>query len=176
MRVLERVGQALLDDPVRGEVDPARERERLAVDVQLDGQPGAADLVQQRVEAVEPGLRHELGLVPVAAHRGQQAAHLGERGAAGLLDALSASRSSPSAVGQLVPDRADLEHHHAHRVGDDVVQLARDPCALLRHRDARRRLALALGLVARTSAASACSRALAQGEAREPGDDEAGPG
>ena len=45
-----------------------------------------------------------------------------------------------------MPDGADLEHHHAHRVGDDVVQLARDPCPLLRYRDACGRLALAFGL------------------------------
>ena len=44
-----------------------------------------------------------------------------------------------------MPDGADLQHHHAHRVGDDVVQLARDPRTLLGDRDARRGLALALG-------------------------------
>ena len=47
---------------------------------------------------------------------------------------------------ELVPDGADLEHHHADGVGDDVVQLARDPRALLGDGDAGRRLALALGL------------------------------
>jgi hypothetical protein len=41
-----------------------------------------------------------------------------------------------------VPDRADLEHHHAHSVRDDVVQLARDPRSLLCHRDACRCFAL----------------------------------
>ena len=46
-RVLERVGQALLHDPIGGEVDRAREREGLAVDVQPHGKPGAADLVQR---------------------------------------------------------------------------------------------------------------------------------
>ena len=72
---------------------------------------------------------------------------------------------------ELVPDGPDLEHHHAHGVGDDVVQLARDPRALLGHRDPRGGLSLALGMdgahlaasrscsarVARISAASACS-------------------
>ena len=85
LRVLERVGQALLDDPIGRELDATWQRERLTVDVQLDGKPGAADLVQQCVEAVEAGLRRELHLVPVASHRGQEAAHLGERGAAGPL-------------------------------------------------------------------------------------------
>jgi len=35
--VLERVGQALLHDPIGGEVDPARELESLPGYVQLDG-------------------------------------------------------------------------------------------------------------------------------------------
>ncbi len=48
-------------------------------------------------------------------------------------------------AGQLVADGADLEHHHAHRVRDDVVQLARDAGALLGHGDACSRVALALG-------------------------------
>ena len=56
-----------------------------------------------------------------------------------------------------MPDGADLEHHHADGVGDDVVQLARDARALLGHGDPGGRLALALGLAARSSAASACS-------------------
>ena len=53
VRVLERVRQALLDDAIRGEVDRPRERDGLALDVQPHGQAGAADLVEQRVEAVE---------------------------------------------------------------------------------------------------------------------------
>ena len=85
---------------------------------------------------------------------------------------LSASRSSASVVGQLVPHGADLEDHHADGVGDDVVELARDPRALLRHRDPRRGLTLPLGL------GRACLRrlgllgSLAQRVAGEPGDPE----
>ena len=146
VRVLERVGQAFLNDPIGGEVDPAWKRERLPVDVQLDGQPGAADLVQQCVEAVEAGLRHELHFLPFASHRGQEASHLGERRAAGPLHAPERFAVLGERVGELVPDGADLEHHHADGVGDDVVELARDPRALLRDRDARRCLTLALGL------------------------------
>jgi hypothetical protein len=46
-RVLERVGQAFLDDSIRGEVDRPWDQEGLAVDVQPDGKAGAADLVYQ---------------------------------------------------------------------------------------------------------------------------------
>ena len=125
---------------------PAWERNRLAVDVQLDRQPGPADLVQQRVDAVEAGLRHELGLFPFAAHRGEQAAHLGECGTACALDVRERPALLAQLVGKLMPDGAHLEHHHAHRVGDDVVEFARDPCTLLRDRDSCGRLALAFGL------------------------------
>jgi hypothetical protein len=45
--MLERVGQALLHDPIGGEVDRPRERERFAVDVQPGGQARAADLFEQ---------------------------------------------------------------------------------------------------------------------------------
>lgn len=62
----------------------ARQRERLAFDVQVHRQPGAADLAEQIVERVEPGLRRQLGGV-VAAQRAEQAAHLGERRAPGVL-------------------------------------------------------------------------------------------
>ena len=142
--MLERVRQALLDDAIGGKVDPAREREGLAVDVQLGGQAGAADLVQQRVEAVETGLRNELDLVLVAPHCGKETAHLGERGPAGPLDAPERVAVVGPRVGKLVPDGAHLQHHHADGVGDDVVELAGDPSALLRHGDAGRYLALAL--------------------------------
>ena len=125
--------------------------------MQPDGQAGAADLVQQRVEAVEAGLGHELDLVALAAHGAEETPHLGERRAPGPLDALERLAVLGERIGELVPDGADLEHHHADRVGDDVVELARDARALLGHRDACGRLALALGLAARSSAASACS-------------------
>ena len=113
--------------------------------MQPDGQARSADLVGERVETVESGLRGELEVVAVAAHRAEQAAHLGERAAAGALDAVERLRVLGQLAGQLVADGADLEHHHAHRVRDDVVQLARDPGALLGHGDACRRVALALG-------------------------------
>ena len=69
-------------------------------------------------------------------------------------------------LGQVVADGADLQHDHADRVGDDVVQLARDPRALLGHGDTRGRLAVALGLGARASAAFGLRAPLAQRRSR----------
>ncbi len=172
VRVLERVGQPLLDDAVRGEVDRARERERLALDVEPDGQAGSADLVRERLEPVEPGLRRELDLVPVLAHGLEEAAHLDERGAAGLLDALERLAVLIELGGKLVPYRSGLEDHDADRVGDDVVQLARDPGALLGHRDPRRGVALALGLERAVLGGLGHLRALAHGDPREPAERE----
>ena len=64
--MFESVGQTFLNDAIGGELDPSRERERLPVDMQLDGQAGAADFFYEQVEAVEARLRQELGFVPVA--------------------------------------------------------------------------------------------------------------
>ena len=144
--VLECVGQAFLHDSIGGEVDRTREREGLAVDVQPDRKPGAADVVQQRVEPVDARLGRELEAVAVATHRPEEAAHLGKRCAAGPLDAPEGIPVLLEHLRELVPDGADLEHHHAHGVSDDVVELPRDPRTLLCHRDACGRLALALGL------------------------------
>ena len=140
--------------------------------MQLDGQAGAADLVEQRVEAVEAGLGHELGFVPFAAHGGEETAHLGERCPAGPLDASERIAVLGHRVGELVPDGADLEHHHADGVGDDVVELAGDPRALLCHRDACGRLALALGLGGALFRRFGLLGTLTQGVARDPGDHE----
>ena len=71
-----------------------------------------------------------------------------------------------------MPDGADLEHHHAHGVGDDVVELARDPRALLGDRDARRCLSLPLGEGRAHLRRFGLLGTLAQGVAGDPGDHE----
>ena len=58
----------------------------------------------------------------------------------------SASSSSGCLPAKLVPDGADLQDHDADGVGDDVVELPRDPRAFLGDRDAGGRLPLPLGL------------------------------
>ena len=56
--------------------------------MQPHGKPGAPDLLDERLEAVETRLGRELKLVAPSAHRAEQLPHLRERRAAGLLDAL----------------------------------------------------------------------------------------
>ena len=172
MGVLDCVGQAFLHDSIRGEVDRAREREGLAVDVELDRKPGAAYVLQQRVEPVHARMGCELEAVAVATHRPEEAAHLGKRPATGPLDALEGIPVLREHLRELVPDRPDLEHHDAHGVSDDVVELPRDPCPLLRDRDARGRLALALGLSRAYFGCFGLLGPLAQGVARDPSDHE----
>src|SRR5271165_3781097 len=54
-RVPQRVGQRLLDDPVRGQVHPGRQAGRLADDLVHDRESGAADGVEHLIEANEGG-------------------------------------------------------------------------------------------------------------------------
>jgi hypothetical protein len=71
-----------------------------------------------------------------------------------------------------VPDGADLKHHHADGVRDDVVELACDSRALFCYRDACGRLALTLGLGRAFFRRFGLLGTLTQGVARDPGDDE----
>ena len=110
-----------------------------------DGNPVMVE-VSKDLEAIETRLGRELEAIAIAAHRSEQAAHLGQCRAAGLLHAPERIPVLGERIGELVPDGADLEHHHADGVRDDVVQLASDSRPLLCHRDAGGRLALPLGL------------------------------
>ena len=127
--------------------------------------PGATS-ASSASSASRPGWGPSSSLLVLAAHRAEQAAHLGERGAAGPLDALQRLAVLGLRLGELVPDRADLEHHHADGVGDDVVELAGDARALLGDGDARRGVPLALGLCRALLGGLGLLGALAQREAR----------
>jgi hypothetical protein len=172
VRVLECVGQALLHDAVGGEVDPARKREGLSVDVELDGKARARDFLEERVETVEAWLWHERDLVTVVAHRPEETTHLGERSATGPLDASQSLAVVGELFGELVPDSPDLEHHHADRVRHDVVELARDPRPLLGHGEACSGLPFPLGPHGTCLRRLGLLRSRAQSEAHGPGDSE----
>ena len=144
--MLERIRQGLLHDAIRREVDRGREPDGLALDVQAHGQAGPLDLCRERVEALEARLRGQLGVRALTAHGAEEPSHLGEGRAARLLDAAQRVLLLGELPGQLVPDGAHLEHHHADRVGDDVVQLACDPRPLLGDGHAGCRFALPLRL------------------------------
>ena len=135
-------------------------------------QPGASDALGERVEPVEAGLRRERHVAVLVPHRAEESTHLAERAASGSLDAAERVLVGRELGRELVPDGADLEHHDTDRVGDDVVQLARDPRPLLGDRDARRAFTLALGLRRARLRRFRLLGALAQREAGQPADPE----
>ena len=92
--------------------------------------------------------------------------------AAGPLDAFERIPVLGEHLRELVSDGADLEHHHADGVGDDVVELPGDPCALLGDGDACGGLALALGPGGAFFRRFGLLGTLAQGVARDPSDHE----
>jgi len=170
--VLERVGEALLNDPVRRDVGPARQRKAITGDPQPHRQPGAPDLGQQPVETVEPWLRRQFGTSAVLAHRVQQVTHVHQRRAARLLDLPQRVLVLLVRLGELVPDRADLQDHNADGVGDGVVKLARYPGPLLRRRLPYGGLAPVLGVDRPSFGCLGVPGAFPQGKARAPGDRE----
>ena len=133
--VLERVGQRLLDDAKRREVDTRRQRMRVADHLELNIQPGLAQLRQQQVEVGDPRLGREAIRGFGLAQDPEQPAHVGQRGAPGLLDTLHrfAGPIGAGPVEHLVGSLG-LDNHDADIVRHDVVQLAGDASALGSHR------------------------------------------
>ena len=151
---------------------PGGSVERLAVDLQRarpDPRPARRPPACRGRRG--PGAA-ELELVAVVPHRVEQAAHLGERGAARLLDVPERLAVLGLGLRHPVADGPHLEHHHADGVRDDVVELARDPSALLGHRDPGRRLPVPLGPAGALLRGLGLLGPLAQGEADEPADRE----
>ena len=142
--VLEGVGESLLHDAVRREVDGARKGGRLAVHVEPYVEPRGANVCRQGLQVLQPGTGRELEQVVALPQRTQHPAHLSERRAARLLN-VSQCLPLLGRVRHPVAHSPDLEDHHADRVGDDVVELARHPGPLLGHRHPGRRLPLPLG-------------------------------
>src|SRR5437867_13390024 len=66
-RMLERVRERLLHDPVGGHVDAWREMHRFAFESQFNRQPSLAHLLDQRLERAEPRLRPDRELLVTGA-------------------------------------------------------------------------------------------------------------
>ena len=130
-RVLDRVGQPLLDEPVGGEVDARRQRLGRPLDPELDGQPELARVRDQPVQVLEARLGCERGRLLRAPEHADHAPHLGERLAAGLLDDEQGLALLLLVRLEEPPRRRRLDGHHADAVADDVVELPRDAAALV---------------------------------------------
>ena len=138
--MLERVRQTFLHDPVGREVDRPRaagtaRRRRGARREARRGRPRRAS--ESRPSRPGCGARS-------ASSPSRRMAPRRRRISASAVRPACSTRPERVAVlvqrvRQLVPDRADLEHHDADGVRDDVVELARDARALLGDGDARGR-------------------------------------
>ena len=129
--MLDRVRQALLDEPVGSEVDACRKLHGIAFDPELDRQAGLASLRDEPLDVLEARLRCERRRLLGAAQDADEASHLGQRLASRLFDD---HERLPLAL-LIRPEQAAhagrLDGHDADAVADDVVQLARDPRALV---------------------------------------------
>ena len=123
---------------------PTGSSRALAVDAELDGKAGLAQLLDERRHVAEPGLGCER-LVRVVAEHAEQAAHLGQRAAPGLLDRLQHLARRGVRIAEHAPLGARLHDDHRDVVGDHVVQLTRDPRPFLDDRLTGGHVALALG-------------------------------
>ena len=129
-------------DPVEGEVEARRELDRVALDGNSTGSPARRVRVTS-VSGLPSPAAAQLGLGHVAAQDAEQAARLGERLPAGLLDGRIGPVPAPGPREQQ-PGGACLDGHDGDAVGDDVVQLAGDARPLCG--DGRQRLGLTLVL------------------------------
>ena len=133
--MLERVGEALLDDAVGGEVDPRRELQPLSLEAQGHRQSRLLDLRDQLVEMLQPRLGRKSGMAFGAGrHQAQHTPHLGQRLPADLLDRQQRLALAALLLPEQPPHARRLHHHHRDGVRDHVVQLAGDPRALVGRR------------------------------------------
>ena len=128
--VLARVRERLLDDPVQRQLDAARQRPRRPLDAQLDRHAGALALGHEVAEVADPRLRREPELGGVAAQHAEEPPELRERLAPGVLHGAQRRHGALGIAPEDLLRGARLHDHDAHRVRDDVVELARDPAAL----------------------------------------------
>ena len=130
---IERCGERLLDDAVRRHVEPGRELARLALDAHGDGEAGGGRPARERLDVAQRRLGRERQLRVLGAQDPEQPAQLVQRFAPGALDRLEGGLREVRPR-EREPARArGLHGHPAQRVGDHVVQLARDPRALVDH-------------------------------------------
>ena len=140
--VLQRVRQRLLHDSIGGELDPERQFASLALHLELDGQPGLADLRHEPRQVGQRRLRRKRLALAVSQHP-DEPAHLRQRAPSRALNRLQhvSGRACGAVEGE--PFCARLDDDQRHVVSDRVVQFARDPRPLLDHRLPRGKVAFA---------------------------------
>ncbi len=102
------------------------------------GQPGGAGAGDELADLGQRRLRRERGRLVGAVEHAEQVAHLAQRLAAGALDPRRGLERAGRVAVEDAARAAGLHDHHAHRVRDEVVHLARDPAPLVDRRLALR--------------------------------------
>ena len=134
-RVLERVGERLLDDPVRGQVDPGRQLDGVAGHAQLHAQArprarGAPARRRARCSAAP-----DSGSAPPPRRTGPNRCRISASASRPVRSISAAASTARSGFFSSTWRAArGLDHHHAQVVREHVVQLARDAAALERDR------------------------------------------
>ena len=154
--MLEDVGQRLLHDPVRREVDARGQAVQVPDGLQFDRDAGRPHLGHQVVQPAQTRLRRDRAVVP-AGEQAEQPAHLGQPLAARVLDGRQRGTGGVG-VGVDGPLAGlGLDDDDAHAVRDEVVQLAGDAGAFVGDRLRRVRRPVLLGVLG-PAARSAVSR------------------
>ena len=128
--MLEHVGQALLDDAVGRQVQPAGQDGQVAVGAHVDLHSRLADLGHEVAEFPQARLGRQGQLAVALAEQAQQAAQLGHGLPPGLLDRFECFRGGVAARPEHPPLGRGLHHDDAQAVRDDIVQFAGDPGSL----------------------------------------------
>ena len=131
--VPQRVRERLLRDAVGRDIDAGRQRGQVLIQLQLDVEPTVPELADQVVEVGHARGRGEPELVSLVADDVEQPAGLDEGAASGVGDVAQHPLGLVRVGTHQVLGGGRLHHHRAHRVRDDVVQLAGDPVAFGAH-------------------------------------------
>src|SRR5438046_2423040 len=107
--VLEHVGDRLLDDAIRRQVERGRDAALLAGDLERRLEPGFAGGLQQCLDIVERGLGLTLGSAPTLAQHAKELVQLRQRVARALLDRLEGFSAGAARDAR----RTGLYRHHA---------------------------------------------------------------
>ena len=131
VRVPAAVGQRLLHDPVRGQVDAGGSGRRSPCTSTLDRQPGRPLSATQLVEPGQPGGRLARRVLVDAAQHAERGAHLAQQFAAGPLDGGQRRAGLLGVVVHQVQRHPGLHVDQRDVVAEDVVQVAGEPEPLL---------------------------------------------
>jgi ABC-2 type transport system ATP-binding protein len=130
-RMLDRVRQTFLNEPIGGEVDSGGKLVRLAFDAQVDRETSLARLLDEPTDMLQARLRCECRRLLRSPQHPDHAAHLGKRLASRSLDDQKRVALTLLVRSKQPPHAGSLHRHDADAVPNDVVELARDTCPLL---------------------------------------------